>query len=61
MQVRSSVLVQKGQYVKIFLYTSRLTCINQDLPYIHHDLFIYISRFIYIVKGLNPGVISKVG
>ena len=39
------MLVQKGQYIKIYLYTSRFT-------YIHQDLFIYIKTYLYIHQNL---------
>ena len=34
------MVVQKGQHIKIYLYTSRLT-------YLHHDLFIYTKIYLY--------------
>ena len=39
------MLVQKGQYIKIYLYTSRFT-------YVHQGLFIYIKIYLYIHQNL---------
>ena len=49
------MLVQKGQYIKIYLYTSRIIYIHQDLliytskfTYMYQDVFINIKIYIYI-------------
>ena len=42
------MVVQKGQHIKIYLYTSRLTYLH--LIYIHQDLLIYIKIYLYIPR-----------
>ena len=61
----TNMVVQKGQQIKIYLYTSRLTYLHQDLfiytkiylyksrfTYRHQDIFIYIKISLYISRFL---------
>ena len=41
------MVVQKGQHIKIYLYTSRLTYLHQDL-FIYTKIYLYKSRYIHI-------------
>ena len=53
------MLVQKGQYIKIYLYTSRFIYIRQDVfiyfkiyLYLYIKIYLYASRCIYINQNL---------
>ena len=50
------MVVQKGQHIKIYLYTSRLTYLH--LIYIHQDLLTYIKIYLYIPRFIyiNPDI-----
>ena len=65
----TNMVVQKGQQIKIYLYTSRLTYLHQDLfiytkiylyksrfTYRHQDIFIYIKISLYISRFLYLGI-----
>ena len=62
------MLVQKGQYIKIYLDTSRFICIHQDsfiyfkiYLSIYIKIYLYASRCIYINQNLYIYIYIYIG